>query len=366
MSVGQGAMYKSLVLTIFLSIFVMPVQAFVIITNAGKPAKWENNEVTYELINVPNLFVDAIQESFRAWENVDGVQLRFIRNDAKGRTKPSSRDGKNSISFVSKDWTSLPFSPPSNALAVTLSSFDSSTGAIVDADIYFNADNFDWAVIQDEEDYNKVDVQNIATHEIGHMIGLDHSSIALFESDPELYEATMFYASGRGEISRRTPQVDDERGVRSLYGTSFQEAAVIESVEEIYRYGNIRVYRVRGKNFSEMTSFVLTANSYSVYDVPARYRTILSSTEAEVELNLSGFYVGKADLLAFNDPSQISAYALNIKTGQAIANSTIESNSGGGCSLSSTSNADPDMPWILALGFILLMAIRVRMGMRSR
>lgn len=346
-----------------LSLNAAPAHAFVVISNAGNPAKWENNTVHYELFNLPKSFAEAIRESFRVWKEVEGVEIYFVENDESG--EPGSRDGKNSISWVNEGWSSLSFNPPSNALAVTLSSFDSSSGNIIDADIYFNGQNFDWAVIEGDEDLDKVDVQNIATHEIGHMIGLDHSSVTYFESDPELYEATMFYASGAGETSRRVPQTDDERGIRSLYAASIPQAAEIQSVEEIEKFGNTRVYKVSGQNFSEQTSFLLTARNSAIYDVVARYKTIISTTEAEVELNISGFYVSEAELLAFNHPSEISSYPINIDSGQANANSATSGGGGGGCSLSADSQPAVDVFWIGLLACVALGMLRKRSRMRS-
>lgn len=339
-------------------IFAEPSFGFVVISNAGKPAKWADNRVTYQFYNMPSSFKSAIRRSFESWEEVKGVDLRFIEEGSSGG--PDLRDGKNSVVWVKKDWRKLSFSPPSNALAVTLSSFDARSGEIIDADIYFNDDNFNWAVIEDDSDSHNVDVQNIATHEIGHMIGLDHSSVSFFETDEELYEATMFYASGAGEISRRIPHVDDERGVRSLYPIDVTNAPLIESVEEIERFGSSRIYRVKGENFSELTSFVLTANTTSIYDSVSRYRTIISSSEAEVQVDTFGFYVDEGELIAFNHPGQNSAFYVNVDNGSTSANSFSRGGSAGGCSVSVSSKTSVDMIWI-AFAFLTALSFARRL-----
>lgn len=344
------------VVTLFSLGLSLPAFGFTLISNFGKPARWLGNEVEYHFQDVPADFKDPIRTSFLSWTILDGVDLTF--NESKDSGEAGSRDGRNTIAWVSEDWDGLYFNPPSNALAVTLSSFDSSTGAIVDADIYFNAETFSWADIQDPEvEGSFVDVRNIATHEIGHMLGLDHSSVNFFESDPELYEATMYYASGAGEIRRRTPKDDDRWGMQSLYPNQAVASATISSVDKIDSTGNVHTYIVTGSNFSENTSFILSTLDGSSPDVVARYRTITSSSEAEIQLNLLGFGSDEATLIAYNGPESLGTY--NLKTGITSQNFNSGSGGGGGCSLQT--KAEPlSSLFILGLSLIMLATLALR------
>ena len=56
---------------------------------------------------------------------------------------------------------------------------------------------------------NAYDFQSAATHEIGHLYGLDHV--------PALYN-TMYYAITKGETYKRSPAVGDALGLHALYG----------------------------------------------------------------------------------------------------------------------------------------------------
>ncbi|MBV8980851.1 MAG: matrixin family metalloprotease, partial [Acidimicrobiia bacterium] len=53
------------------------------------------------------------------------------------------------------------------------------------------------------------DFQSVATHEIGHLYGLDHVS--------SLYN-TMYYLISKGETYKRSPAAGDALGLRAIYG----------------------------------------------------------------------------------------------------------------------------------------------------
>ncbi|NJK89924.1 MAG: hypothetical protein HC923_11390 [Myxococcales bacterium] len=56
------------------------------------------------------------------------------------------------------------------------------------------------------------DLQNTMTHEVGHMVGLDHPPL-----DPPFDQSTMAFNSGRCETSKRTLEADDEDGICTVY-----------------------------------------------------------------------------------------------------------------------------------------------------
>ena len=101
-------------------------------------------------------------------------------------------------------------------------SVDSSTGALIESDIFFNA-AFPWSVAAAGET-GRYDLESIALHEIGHFSGLGHSALG----ETELVgtggrrvlsaEAVMFpIAFAAGSISARTLKADDIAGISDLY-----------------------------------------------------------------------------------------------------------------------------------------------------
>lgn len=79
-----------------------------------------------------------------------------------------------------------------------------------------------WAVdFETERSAVAVDLESVATHEIGHLLGLSHSSVK---------EAVM-YPSLKPRDKRAELNVDDMKGVQSLYGSNpnFRHESSLES-----------------------------------------------------------------------------------------------------------------------------------------
>lgn len=116
-------------------------------------------------------------------------------------------DGKNVVRWVMHDWAEY-YDP--GALAVTLTSYDSYTGRITDADIVVNAAEYPWEASSDPAACtNAYDLQNVLTHEVGHVLGLGHE-----QGDTD---ATMYPSSGMCETKKRDLDADDDAGLARLY-----------------------------------------------------------------------------------------------------------------------------------------------------
>jgi len=197
-----------------------------------------------------------------------------------------------------------------------------------------------------------VDIQNIATHEVGHLLGIDHSSESLFESEESLVEATMYFASETGETSRRDLSSDDILAVQSLYSASIPNAPTLSSGTEIERLQNEVTFSIKGSAFGAGTSFVLTQNKNSIYDAVSRYKTIESSSEATVVFDVGYFPSGSATLMAFNHASEIATIDVELSESSLAANSS-SSGGGGGCQLQSKNSSWSFLSFLMVLIFFL-------------
>jgi hypothetical protein len=113
----------------------------------------------------------------------------------------------NSIDFVDSGWTG-----PKGAAAVTTATVNEQTGELVDVDIRINSGEFPIAITPGP---NELSLLGLLTHEVGHLIGLDHSPVK---------EATMrdgaetTGASQVVELESLAP--DDIAGVCAIYETA--------------------------------------------------------------------------------------------------------------------------------------------------
>lgn len=186
----------------------------------GKGVKWKTTPVSY-VIDPDNpqglteeFIVGAIFLSAEEWDTYTSTELF---NDAYTVDYDSSwdddvPDGRNELVF--DDY------PQSGVIAVTIiwGYFSGPPGQreIIEFDIMFDID-FKWgdAGPTDENnlgDTSVMDLQNIATHELGHGIGLGD----LYDSSAS--EETMYAYSKYGETKKRTLYIGDKAGLHELYG----------------------------------------------------------------------------------------------------------------------------------------------------
>jgi len=110
-----------------------------------------------------------IQQSMATWEKVPCSHLRM---DYKGKTKVEAGklDKMNVLSWVEKGWTYGKFAAAATSYI--------GKGDMAQADIAFNGENFTWkkgggTVLWPFD----VDPASVITHEVGHMLGLSHTTV---------------------------------------------------------------------------------------------------------------------------------------------------------------------------------------------
>ncbi|MGE3958804.1 MAG: matrixin family metalloprotease [Vicinamibacterales bacterium] len=185
--------------------------------------KWSAMPVRYYVSDVSVAGVTqsqlqgAVDRAFRTWGSVDTAT---VRHEFYGFTRslPGEDDGRTTLGFRNEPALD-------RVLASTSYLVDGVTGELLESDIFFNS-AFPWSVA-DAGERGRWDVETIALHEIGHLLGLGHSAIGETEMAPGggrrvlSTGAVMFpIALGSGDIAGRTLQADDRAGISDLYPAS--------------------------------------------------------------------------------------------------------------------------------------------------
>ena len=159
----------------------------------------------------------ALTRAFRSWQDVDRATITFERGGFTG-SLPFEPDGVTVIGFLSRP-------DLERTLGATAYTYDTRSGALVEADIFLNSE-FPWSVATGGE-AGRFDLESVALHEIGHLTGLGHSALGETELRPGggrrviAAEAVLFpIAFSPGSIAGRILRPDDIAGVSDIYPES--------------------------------------------------------------------------------------------------------------------------------------------------
>jgi hypothetical protein len=200
-------------------------------TAQGKPIRWQAERVAFAVDpGIEKAIPGArsvIMQVIDSWSERSGapvLAITFAQTPLKAAV-----DGVNAVLVAPPGFAAI-----GSALAITLTSYDEASGAILDTDIVINAENA-FAILGQgaraklgaphvptddaphvELDggvahaFGPFDFQHVFAHEIGHALGLG-------DSDSSPY-ALMYAYTLPGDASVRVPASDDVDGVAAQYG----------------------------------------------------------------------------------------------------------------------------------------------------
>jgi hypothetical protein len=194
-------------------------------TGQALPVRWDlnntaarpniaNRRILYEIddagcadaagFNGPVNEFEAIQNSFAHWRDINQSEVDFEFAGSTTNAVTNASDNRNVLHWVDSNISSGVF-------AVTVTTFDTTTGQITDADMELNDRDFTWDTLGSTATTGQIGramIENVVTHEVGHILGLDH---------PQNAQSTMFFASGPGLISQTTLEDDDKAPIIADY-----------------------------------------------------------------------------------------------------------------------------------------------------
>jgi hypothetical protein len=156
----------------------------------------------------------AVERAAATWSAVSTARARFAFQGMTGAA-PEVVDGRTTIGFLDRP-------DLEQVLGATSFMIDITNGAIVEADIFFNT-RFAWAATPGGAP-GRIDLESVALHELGHLLGLSHSAVGETERQPggnrrvTASGAVMFpIAMSSGTIAERVLHPDDVAGISDLY-----------------------------------------------------------------------------------------------------------------------------------------------------
>jgi hypothetical protein len=149
----------------------------------------------------PGAMRAAVLRSLTEWSAnaCTDLYLHFGGTTTSTATNLTSAEPDMVNSLVWREAGEWPEDIGPGTLALTTLVYDRGLGQILDGDVDFNGQDFFWTARENPAD-SDTDVQNTVTHELGHLIGLDHSD------DPD---STMFGGTEPAEFSKRDLGADD-------------------------------------------------------------------------------------------------------------------------------------------------------------
>lgn len=164
----------------------------------------------------------AIDGGMASWAAPTCTRWRATNAGTTAVTAARAGDGENSMLWISGSWPAE-LGGVNSTIGVTTPVWRSG-GYFIDADIQYNNVGFRWATTGAA---NTVDAQSIATHEEGHFLGLDHTTV----------RNAVMYPSYSGGLVRNLSS-DDIAGVCAIYpsGGPVPDAGTVTPSDPCARY----------------------------------------------------------------------------------------------------------------------------------
>ena len=178
--------------------------------SSGNPAYWNSSTVSViidatgsdDILDGSHL--PALRSALDAWNGDPGSTVQLVESGASPNACSTWTSFSSRIIFFDETNCSGYFPGGGGTVALTPLLINGN-GSIADADIIFNGVDFGFTT---RDEPGRFDVQDVGTHELGHLLGLDHSGWA---------GATLYPYVDQNVVLQRSLSLDDIHGMRDIY-----------------------------------------------------------------------------------------------------------------------------------------------------
>lgn len=206
------------------------------VTPQGDSLAWVTNCIDYFIhedgsddVNFSAVESEVVR-AFNEWEEPNCSNVNFTYSGVTREKRAGYFQNENNLNLIVwreggegvDEWEHEPsiIAVTTNTYCTEINALCPFKGAIIDADIEMNGERFRFTNARLEA-LTEFDLGNTLTHEIGHLIGLDHTDDR---------DATMFASAPPGELDKRSLEEDDIDGVCDVFPVRPDEAACYQLI----------------------------------------------------------------------------------------------------------------------------------------
>ena len=119
--------------------------------------------------------ITALRNAIRSWNSVPGSTVHLSEDSSPAQMARTDYQSSSLHLILFDENDSSGYFPGGTGIVALTPVWFSNSGVITDADILFNGQDFEFTTSGVP---GRFDVQDVATHELGHLLGLDHTDWA--------------------------------------------------------------------------------------------------------------------------------------------------------------------------------------------